>query len=76
MTDETEKVRRHMLATGQPERDLEQASQRWSPQELTEEFIVQGFLAPFVVVTRKADGKVGTLEFTHHPRWYFNFKED
>jgi hypothetical protein len=76
MTDETEMMRREMLASGQPQRDLEQAGKRWSTAEMAEEFTVQGFMAPFVVVTRKRDGKVGTLEFTHSPRWYFNFVED
>jgi hypothetical protein len=76
MTDPTEMARRTMLATGQPARDLERAGRRWSTQEMTEEFTVQGFMAPFVVVTRKSDNKIGTLEFTHSPRWYFNFVED
>jgi hypothetical protein len=29
-----------------------------------------------VVVKRKSDGVVGSLEFQHHPRFYFNFAED
>ena len=36
---------------------------------------VIGFSAPFVVVTRKSDGKRGSLEFTHSPRFYFGFRE-
>jgi hypothetical protein len=35
---------------------------------------VIGFAAPFVVVRRKSDGVKGTLEFTHSPRVYFDFK--
>jgi hypothetical protein len=76
MTDRTKTIRRKMLATGQPARDLEKASRRWSAQEMAEEFTVLGFMAPFVVVTRKSDGKKGTLEFTHSPRWYFGWMED
>jgi hypothetical protein len=34
-----------------------------------------GFAAPYVVVRRKSDGVKGSLEFTHHPRVYFNFQE-
>jgi hypothetical protein len=34
---------------------------------------VIGFLAPFVVVRRKIDGVKGSLEFQHHPRFYFGF---
>lgn len=73
MTDETEAIRRAMLASGQPHRDLAQATQRWNTQELAHDFEVIGFLAPFVVVKRKSDGKKGSMEFTHSPRVYFNF---
>ena len=76
MNDPTEKLRREMLATGQPERDLAQADQRWNTEELQRDFIVRSFLAPFVFVTRKADKAKGTMEFTHSPRFYFNFRED
>ncbi len=76
MNDETEDLRREMLATGQPARDLVKADQRWDTDQLREEFEVIGFMAPFVVVRRKADGKKGSMEFTHSPRFYFNFVED
>jgi hypothetical protein len=42
--------------------------------QLSEQFEVDGFMAPFVVVRRKADGKKGSLEFTHQPRLYYNFQ--
>ena len=74
--DDTENLRREMLANGQPAADLEQAEQRWTTQELGRDFEVIGFMAPFVVVRRKSDGKKGSLEFTHNPRFYFNFVED
>jgi hypothetical protein len=76
MTDETESVRRELLESGQPYRDLASAEQRWDTDQLREEFEVHGFLAPFLVVTRKSDGAKGSLEFTHNPRWYFNFVKD
>lgn len=44
--------------------------------ELTENFSVKGFMAPFVVVQRKSDGVKGTLTFTHMPRFYFDFQEE
>jgi hypothetical protein len=47
----------------------------WDTQELQKAFSVQGFMAPFVVVTRKSDNKKGSLEFQHLPRFYFNFQE-
>jgi pterin-4a-carbinolamine dehydratase len=76
MSDPTEPLRRRMIETGQPARDLEQADQRWSTEDLKRDFTVKSFMAPFVFVTRKADGADGTMEFTHSPRWYFNFKAD
>jgi hypothetical protein len=76
MSDETENVRRAMIATGQPQRDLAQAEQRWNTEELGRDFQVIGFAAPFVVVVRKSDGVKGSLEFTNSPRFYFNFVED
>jgi hypothetical protein len=33
-------------------------------------------MAPLVVVERKSDGQVGSLEFTHMPRLYFNWIAD
>jgi hypothetical protein len=76
MTDETENVRRAMLASGQPQRDLAEAKERWNNEELSRDFQVIGFIAPFVVVVRKSDGAKGSLEFTHSPRFYFNFVAD
>jgi hypothetical protein len=74
--DPTENFRQTMLATGQPERDLERASQRWTTDQLREDFEVLGFLAPFIAVKRKSDGAKGSMEFTHSPRVYFNFVRD
>lgn len=74
--DETENLRRAMLENGQPQRDLAEATQRWDTQELARDFEVIGFMAPFVVVRRKSDGAKGSMEFTHSPRFYFNFVED
>lgn len=76
MTDHTEGLRRAMLADDQPLRDLAVAPQRWTTAELQQEFTVHSFLAPFVVVTRKADGAKGSMEFTHSPRFYFNFVQE
>ncbi|WKW87104.1 hypothetical protein SEA_NICOLE72_67 [Microbacterium phage Nicole72] len=46
----------------------------WDTDALREDFEVLAFLAPLVVVRRRADGVEGTLEFEHAPRRYFNFK--
>ena len=76
MTDTTENIRREMIETGQPQRDLAQATERWTTEELSRDFEVLGFLAPFVVVKRRSDGAKGSLEFTHSPRFYFNWRAD
>lgn len=54
----------------------EPQGQTWDTAQLQEDFTVEGFSAPFVVVRRKSDGKRGTLEFKHSPRIYFDFRED
>ena len=76
MSDQTDIYRREMLLTGQPERDLAKAEYRWDTEQMRDEFEVIGFAAPFVAVRRKRDGVIGTLEFTHCPRFYFNWVED
>ena len=76
MTDPTEAIRREMLLSGQPQRDLEQAKDKLTTDQLSEQYNVLGFLAPFVVVRRKSDGVKGSMEFTHNPRFYFNFVPD
>ncbi|MHB1038504.1 MAG: hypothetical protein ACYC0Y_28105 [Pirellulales bacterium] len=78
MTDPSESFRRARLAeiNAQPaSREILEAKygQVWDTVELSAEFEVLGFDAPFVVVRRKADGKKGGLEFQHDPRFYFNF---
>lgn len=50
--------------------------QTWTTDELTRDFEVLGFMAPFVVVRRRADGARGTLTFRHSPRIYFDWSPD
>lgn len=81
MVDETEDIRRGMVlvnnqSAGGRETLEARYPQLWNTEQLAQDFEVLGFMAPFVVVKRKADGKKGSLEFQHHPRFYFNFKED
>ena len=78
MIDETEPLRRERLAeiNAQPgSREALEAEygQVWNTSQLGEDFEVSGFAAPLVVVRRKSDGKKGSLEFQHNPRFYFNF---
>jgi len=75
--DETESIRRAMLASNEPAAHLAATTgPTWTTDQLREEYEVLGFMAPFVVVKRKSDGKKGSLEFTHNPRVYFNWTED
>lgn len=80
MSDPTEGIRREMVAeinSSPTERELleEKYGQVWDTQELQEDFKVTGFMAPFVSVERKSDGKSGALMFQHSPRFYFDFRE-
>lgn len=50
--------------------------QTWNTQELQRDFEVLGFSAPYIAVRRKSDGVKGSMEFTHNPRLYFDFKEE
>ncbi len=89
--DPTEAPRREMqadlnaqgraLAEVFPEKDDQRAvltaqhGQVWDTSQLQADFDVRAFRAPFVIVRRKSDGKQGSLEFMHSPRFYFNFQE-
>jgi len=79
MHDETEIARRAMVLSGQPRQDLSTAAvkgeQTWDTGEMQAEFEVLDFVAPFVVVRRRSDGALGSLEFTHMPRTYFGWRE-
>lgn len=48
----------------------------WNSAELASDFEVIGFMAPYVVARRRTDGRIGSLEFQHCPRFYFNWQED
>lgn len=52
--------------------------QAWSTSEMTAEFEVQAFVAPFVTVMRRSDGVHGTLQFDRFDdtRYYFAWVAD
>lgn len=80
MKDETENLRRQRLIElncepGSREALEAQYGKVWSTDELREEFDVLGFMAPYVIV-RRSDGVKGSLEFQHHPRFFFNFEPE
>jgi len=72
MTDPTEEARRELQAAVNSG-EIQPKGLTWTTEQLREEFEVQGFAAPFVVVRRRSDGVRGTLAFRHNPRVYFCF---
>lgn len=79
MTDMTEDIRKAMQEsmnkTPRTREELEKEfGQVWDTGELSRDFSVMNFMAPFVIVTRKSDQKMGSLMFQHHPRFYFSFE--
>jgi hypothetical protein len=80
--DPTESIRRELCAmiNGNPQsREAIEAhfGQAWDTAELGRDYEVHGFAAPLVIVTRRADEKVGSLFFQHGPpRLYFYWQED
>lgn len=46
----------------------------WNTWELQEDYVVEGFAAPFVLVTCKKTKRKGTLLFQHAPRFYYSFQ--
>jgi hypothetical protein len=83
MIDPTEAMRRNRLAeiNGHPadRQELERGTARFgtpTTDELTRDFQVVGFAAPLVVVRRRSDDALGSLEFQHDPRFYFNWQFD
>lgn len=78
--DLTEQARRQMVAelNALPveRKDLEaEFGQVWDTAELQRDFVVESFLAPFVICKSKKTGKPGTLMFQHSPRFYFRWRE-
>lgn len=79
MSDPTELIRRERVneingTPGSREALENQYGQVWSTDQLSDDFEVLGFMAPLVVVRRRSDGRKGSLEFQHGPRYYFNFQ--
>ena len=78
MSDPTENIRKQMVAeinSNPSEQELleQKEGQVWNTDELTTDFTVHGFMAPFISVTRKSDGVKGSLMFQHNPRYYYGF---
>lgn len=81
MSDPTETIRRQQLAEinaepGSREALEAQHGRVWDTGELQDEFQALGFMAPYIIVRRRADGVKGSLMFQHNPRFYFGFQPE
>ena len=81
MIDETEAVRRQMVAEINAEpgsrSDLESKhGQVWDTDEMCRDFEPLGFSAPLIVVRRRSDRVRGSLMFQHNPRFFFGFQPE
>ena len=77
MHDPTENARKiHILLinSGYSENEIERYDELvdtygednvWTSDEISQAFTIEGFMAPFVVGTRKSDNVRGSLTFTH-----------
>jgi hypothetical protein len=75
-----EDIRRALVQkinVGATREELELAhSKVWDTAQLSQNFTVIGFKAPFVEVEEKVSGVAGSLMFQASPRFYFDFQED
>ena len=46
----------------------------FTTDELTTLFTVESFACGFCFASRKSDGVQGSLDFTHSPRFYYQFR--
>lgn len=78
--DDVDAMRAALLKSGaMPEelrRVVDAGEPVWDTAGLQRDYEVMGFAAPFVVVRRRSDGQVGSLSFTHMPRFYFDWRRD
>lgn len=81
MTDPTEEIRKELVRQINANPGTRMALEAlyghvWDTEELTRDFEVLAFAAPFAEVIRKFDGHKGSLEFQHAPRFYYDFRPD
>ena len=81
MSDPAENIRQELVdainSRQNKREELEsEYGQVWNTEELTEDFTVESFTAPYIVATQKSTGDRGTLMFSHSPRFYFDWMTD
>ena len=53
----------------------EQYGQVWTMDEVTAQFEITSFLAPYVYAVERKTGRKVRLAFQHHPRFYFSLTD-
>ncbi len=76
LLDKTEALRRVIQHAANHIETENIPGQTWDTAQLQEDFNVEGFLAPYVVVVRKRDNVRGTMMFRHNPRIYWAWNAD
>jgi hypothetical protein len=71
-----EAARRELIPTMPAElaAAVEAGEPTWTTAAMQVEFEPLGFQAPLIVVRRRSDGALGSLQFTHSPRIYFGWE--
>ena len=83
--DETEPFRREAVAKINSQVESNDADKErarleakygkvYDTKEVSAEFEIEGFMAPYIVCTSRRTKEKGTMEFQHDPRFYFNFR--
>ncbi len=80
MADISEGIRRQMVTKINAKPNSREAFEArfghvWDTGQLTSEFEVIGFKAPFAKVRRLIDGVVGSIMFQDSPRYFFGFEK-
>ncbi len=70
------KTQRRIVPPPRTRAELEQEFGKvWDTQQLAHDFVITSIIGSTVVVRRKEDDVVGTLQHQSNPPLYFNFSE-
>jgi len=68
------RLQQQLNARGADRATLEKEhGQVWDSMQMQGEFQPEAFLAPYMIATRRQDGKKGVLVFQHAPRFYWGW---
>jgi hypothetical protein len=79
MADETEQIRKERIVEINSDEITRESLESkhgeiWDTTQLQQSFTVLGFMSPYCIVEK--NGTKGSVEFSHSPRFYFNFQAD